>query len=80
MGRFSCVVLFETLFKISGHSQIALTLRRNTLDKIDLIHGRPSFAEASEGILLRAMNDGNPAKRVSAKQDESAREWLEKLK
>jgi hypothetical protein len=31
--------------------------------------GWPSFAEASEGILLRAMNLGNPAKRVRAKQD-----------
>ena len=56
MGRFSCVVFLETLFKISRHTQIALTLRRNTLDKIDVIHGWPSFAEASEGILLRAMN------------------------
>src|SRR5262245_676977 len=56
MKRFSRVVLLETLFKISDHSQIALALRRNTLDKIDVIHGWPSFAEASEGILLRAMN------------------------
>src|SRR5262245_4693695 len=56
MGRFSCVVLLETLFEISRHSQIALALRRNALDKIDVIHGWPSFAEASEGILLRAMN------------------------
>ena len=76
MGRFACVVLLETLFKISGHSQIALALRRNTLDKIDVIDRRPSFAKASEGILLRAENYGNPAKRVSAKQDEGAREWL----
>jgi predicted esterase len=38
-----------------------------------------SFAEASEGILLRAMNLGNTAKRVSAKQDESAREWVNRL-
>src|SRR6267378_3603063 len=65
MGRFSCVVLLETLFKISRHSQIALALRRNTLDKIDVIHGWPSFAEASEGILLRTMNHANPAKRVA---------------
>jgi hypothetical protein len=72
MGRFPCVVLLETLFKITGHPQIALALRRNTLDKIDVIHRWPSFAEASEGILLRATNYGNPAKHVSAKQDESA--------
>src|SRR6476660_10397814 len=56
MRGFSCVVLLETLLKISRHSRIALTLRRNTLDKIDVIHGWPSCAEASEGILLRAMN------------------------
>ena len=56
MGRFSCVVLLETLFEIGRHPQIALALRRNTLDKIDVIHGWPSIAEASEGILLRAMN------------------------
>src|SRR4029453_16532550 len=56
MERFSCVLLLETLFKISRHSQIAFALRRKTLDKIDVIHGWPSFAEASEGILLRAMN------------------------
>jgi hypothetical protein len=80
MERFACVVLLETLFKISGHSQIALALRRNTLDKIDVIHRWPSFAEASEGILLRATNYGNPAKRVTAKQDESAREWLMTLR
>ncbi len=79
MRRFSCVVLFETLFRISGHSKIAFTLRRNTLDKIDVIHRWPSFAEASEGILLRAMKVGNPAKPVSEKQDESAREWLRRL-
>jgi hypothetical protein len=79
MGRFSCVVLLETLFKITGHPQIALALGRNTLDKIDVIHRWPSFAEASEGILLRATNYGNPAKRVSAKQDESARKWLTTL-
>jgi hypothetical protein len=54
-------------------------LRRNTLNKIDVIHRWSSFAEASEGILLRATNYGNPAKRVSAKQDESAREWLTTL-
>lgn len=76
MERFACVVLLEMLFKISGHSQIALVLRKNTLDKIDVIDRWPSFAEASEGILLRATNYGNPAKRVTAKQDESAREWL----
>jgi hypothetical protein len=33
--------------------------------------GWPSFAEASEGILLRTTNYGDPAKRVSAKQDGS---------
>jgi hypothetical protein len=75
MRRFSCVVLLETLFKITGHPQIALTLRRQALDEVDVIH-KPSFAEASETILFRAENYGNPAKRVSAKQDESAREWL----
>jgi hypothetical protein len=69
MGGFSGVVFSETLFKINGHSQIALTLRRNALNKIDVIQWRPSFAKASEGILLRARNQGNPAKRVSAKQD-----------
>jgi len=79
MGRFSCVVLLETLFKITGHPEIALTLRRYTLDKIDVIHRWPSFAEASDGILLRATNYGNPAKRVSVKQDEIAREWLTTL-
>jgi hypothetical protein len=46
----------ETLFKISGHSQIALALHRNTLDEIDVMHEQPSFAKASEGILLRAIN------------------------
>ena len=70
MGRFSCVVLLKMLFKITAHPQIALALRRNTLDKINVIHRWPSFAEASEGILLRATNYGNPAKRISAKQDE----------
>jgi hypothetical protein len=62
----------ETLFKIACYSDIPVTCRRKTLDKIDVIH-KPSFAEASEGILLRAENYGNPAKRVSAKQDASPR-------
>src|SRR6476646_1577039 len=56
MRRFSCVMLLETLVKVSRHSQIALALRRNTFDKIHVIHRWPSFAEASEGILLRAKN------------------------
>jgi hypothetical protein len=30
---------------------------------------QPSFAKASEGILLRVSESANPAKRVSAKQD-----------
>ena len=55
MERFSRVVLLQTLFNVSRHSQIPLTLGRNTLDKIDVIHW-PSFAEASEGIPLRATN------------------------
>jgi len=63
-------VFSETLFKISCYSDIPLTCCRKTLDKIDVIYRWPSFAEASEGILLRATNHGNPAKRISAKQDE----------
>src|SRR5262245_12139194 len=54
MKRFSCVVLLEAAFKISRHSQIALALRRKALNKIYVIHW-PSFADASEGILLRAI-------------------------
>src|SRR5207244_1651899 len=49
---------------ISRYSHIALTLRRKTLNEIDVIHS-PSFAKASEGILLRAMNMPDPAKRVT---------------
>jgi len=63
-------VFSETLFKIACYSDIALTCCRKTLDKIDVIH-KPSFAEASEGILFRAITMPNPAKRISAKQDGS---------
>ena len=66
-------MLLETLLKISRHFQIALALRKNTLDKINVIYRWPSFAEASEGILLRAITMPNPAKRISAKQDAGAR-------
>jgi hypothetical protein len=67
-------VFSETLFKTACYSDIPLTFCRKTLDKIDVIHRWPSFAEASEGILLRAPTYGNPAKRVSAKQDEMSAE------
>jgi hypothetical protein len=55
MGRFSFVVFSETLFEVCGHSHVTLSLRRKTLNKIYVIHW-PSFAEASEGIPLRATN------------------------
>ena len=55
MRRFPLIVFSETLFEICGHSHVALSLRRKTLNKIHVIHW-PSFAEASEGILLRATN------------------------
>ena len=60
----------EALFKIACYSDIPLTCCRKTLDKVDVLHRWPSFAEASEGILLRATNYGNLEKRISAKQDE----------
>jgi hypothetical protein len=68
MGRLSDVMLQNTFFKISGHSQIALALRRNTLEKIDIKHGWASFAEASEGILLRAIE---PCKSCEAQRREA---------
>jgi len=49
------IVCPETLFEIGGHTDVTFSLRRKSLNKIHLIHW-PSFAEASEGILLRAMN------------------------
>jgi hypothetical protein len=55
MRRFPLVVFSETLFEICGHSHVALPLRRTTLNKVYVIHW-PSFAEASEGNLLRATN------------------------
>jgi hypothetical protein len=63
-------VFSEALFKVACYSDISLTSCGKTLDKLNVIHRWPSFAEASEGILLRATNYGNPAKRISAKQDE----------
>ena len=49
------IVYSEPLFEICGHSQVAFSLCRKTPNKIHLIHWL-SFAEASEGILLRATN------------------------
>jgi hypothetical protein len=69
MRRFSGIVFLEALFEIGGRSDIALTWRRETFNKVDIKHWQPSFAKASEGILLRAESPANPAKRVSAKQD-----------
>jgi hypothetical protein len=66
-------VLSETLFKISCDSDIPLTCCRKTLNEIDAIHW-PSFGEASEGILFRAMTVPNPAKRISAKQAAGSRD------
>jgi hypothetical protein len=56
MTRFPLIVFSEPLFEICGHSHVALSLRRKTLNKVHVIHW-PSFAEASEGILLRETND-----------------------
>src|SRR4051812_38815168 len=55
MRGFPLIVFSEKLFEICGHSHVALSLRRKTLDKIHVIQW-PSFAEASEGTLLRATN------------------------
>jgi hypothetical protein len=46
-------MISETLFEICGHSHLALSLSRKTLNKIYVVHWHP-FAGASEGILLRA--------------------------
>jgi len=80
MERFSCVVLLQTLFKVGRHSQIALALRRNTLDKIDVIQKLPSFDKASEGIPLRAMKRQScEARRREAGWMESVRSQIEQI-
>jgi len=50
-------MFLETPFEVFRDSHVAFTSRRKTLNKIYVVH-RPSFAEASEGILLRARNHG----------------------
>ena len=72
MRRFSSVVLLETLFEIGGCSHIAFTSRGATFNKIDVIHW-PSFAEASEGVLLRANEHLSPAKRQVRSRAEGVR-------
>lgn len=47
------IVCSETLLKIRGHSHVTLSVHGKTLDEIHVTHW-PPFAEASEGILLRA--------------------------
>src|SRR5436190_4033287 len=72
MRRFSSVVVLGTLFEISGCSYIAFTSRGATFNKIDVIHW-PSFAEASEGVLLRANEHLSPAKRQVRSRAEGVR-------
>src|SRR5437763_15574300 len=76
MRRFPLIVFSETVFEICGHSHVALSLRRKTLNKIHVIHW-PAFAEASEGILPAQRIISDPAKRVSLKQDETTARTIE---
>ncbi len=55
-------------------SDAALVRENLTLQQIDVMHWRPSYAQASEAILLRDHIDCNPAKRRGAKQDEASRD------
>src|ERR1044071_5747297 len=47
------IMLLESNSKIRGQADISLSCRRYALNQINIEHWRPSFAEASEGILLR---------------------------
>lgn len=54
MGTFPLIVFWEAVFEICGNSQVTVFLRRNAFNKIQVKYWR-SFAEASEGTLLRVM-------------------------
>src|SRR5215475_475973 len=70
MGRFSFVMFLKALFEIGSHADIALMFCGGALDKINVRQYSPSFALASEGVLLRANRTAGPAKRRGcAKQD-----------
>jgi hypothetical protein len=57
-------MLLKALPKVSGEANITLATIGNTFNEINIEHERPSFAEASEGILLRSEVGANPAKLV----------------
>ena len=61
-------MLAEALSQIIGHSHIALTSRGQALNKINVVQVEPPFAQASEGVLLRA-NEYPILRSASAKQD-----------
>jgi hypothetical protein len=70
MWRPTIVVISQSLFEVNGQAHISFAREGDAFDKIDVEHWvQPSFAKASEGILLRALRCYNPAKRVGAKQD-----------
>ena len=69
MERFSSVVLLQTLFNVSRHSQIPLTLGRNTLDKIDVILLRQAGAD----VTIRFAKAGHG---LTNDDLEAARHWL----
>jgi hypothetical protein len=50
-------MLSEAPFEVCGHSHVAFTPYRKTLNKVHVIQW-PSFAKASKGILLRARIHG----------------------
>jgi hypothetical protein len=55
MRGFALIMFSETLFEVHGNSHVAFPLHGKALNKVHVMHS-PSFAEASEGILLRATN------------------------
>jgi hypothetical protein len=65
MWRLSGIVLRKASFEIGGYTDIAPWLGAVVFQQIHVTHGRPSFAKASEGILLRLEVGANPAKRVA---------------
>lgn len=54
MARLSSVVILQTLFEISGDSDVASAVIREAFNKVNVRQVRPSFGRASEGVLLRA--------------------------
>ena len=70
MGRLTGVVVLQPLLEVCRQTNITMRGRLLAFDQVDIMHsGSPSSLKLRRASCFASMVNGNPAKRVSAKQD-----------